>query len=142
MAALTAARNTQRMISSIDEVQEYPMATATTIYMGSLVMIDAGYAKPGATATGKFAVGRAMETKTNSGADGAKTIKVEAGVFKYANAADAVDADDVGKVCFITDDQTVSETNAGGNTQSPAGIVRMLDTDGVWVQIHNGQRQT
>ncbi len=140
MAALTAARNTQRMISSIDEVQEYPMAASTTIYMGSLVALDAGYAKPGATAQNRFAVGRAMETKTNSGADGAKTIKVEAGVFKFANAADAVDADDVGKVCWITDDQTVSETNAGGNTQSPAGIVRQLDSDGVWVQIHNGQR--
>jgi hypothetical protein len=139
MAALTAKRDTRRMISPLDGIEEYPMAVSTTIFQGSLVMLDAGVAKPGATATGKFAVGRAMESKT-SAASGTTMIKVESGCFKYANATDAVDADDVGKVCWITDDQTVSETNAGGNTQSPAGIVRQLDSDGVWVLICNGLR--
>lgn len=138
--ALSAARNTPRRISSIDMVQEYPMATATTIYQGSLVMLDAGYAKPGATATGKFAVGRAMETKTNSGADGAKNIKVECGIFKYTNSgADAVDANDAGAVCWIVDDETVAETN-GTNTRSPAGIVEAVESDGVWVKVFNGLR--
>jgi predicted deacylase len=139
MAALSAARNTPRMLSSIDEIQEYPMAASTTIYQGSLVMLDAGVAKPGATATGKFAAGRAMETKT-SAASGTTYIKVETGVFKFANeAGDAVDANDVGAVAWIVDDQTVAETN-GTSTRSPAGIIRQLDSDGVWVQVLNGQR--
>ncbi len=139
MAALTAKRNTKRMLSPIDGVEEYPMAVSTTIYQGSLVMLDAGEAKPGATATGKFAVGRAMESKT-SAASGTSYIKVESGVFKYSNSGtDAVDANDVGAACFIEDDQTVAETN-GTNTRSAAGIVKQVDSDGVWVQIHNGQR--
>ena len=39
-----------------------------------------------------------------------------------ARLRDAIAQADVGKVCFIVDDQTVAKTN-GGNTRSPAGIV-------------------
>jgi hypothetical protein len=140
--ALSAARNTPARVVPWATTEEYGMAASTTIYAGGLVMLDAGFAKPGATAVGKFAVGRALETKTNSGAAGAKTIKVDTGIFKDTNSgADAVDADDVGAACFIVDDETVAETN-GTNTRSAAGIVYGVDSDGVWVKVNNGQRLT
>jgi hypothetical protein len=34
----------------------------------------------------------------------------------------------------VVDDQTVAKTN-GSSTRSVAGIVRQVDSDGVWVEI-------
>jgi hypothetical protein len=136
MAALTAERNT---ISKADQLRNrvaWPVAASVKIWKGSLVMIDAGYAKPGATATGKIKAGKALETVDNTtGAAGAKFVHVEEGTHKWANlGGDLVVAADVGVLdCFITDDQTVSKTS-GGSTKSVAGRVMGLDTDGVWVR--------
>jgi hypothetical protein len=41
---------------------------------------------------------------------------------------------DVGKQCYLVDDQTVAKTD-GTNTRSPAGFVRDVDADGVWVEF-------
>ena len=70
------------------------------------------------------------------GADGAKTVMVRRKVaFKFANlAADLVTQADIGKTCYIADDQTVAKTN-GTNTRSVAGKVFDVDADGVWVDF-------
>ena len=40
---------------------------------------------------------------------------------------------DLGKSCYIVDDQTVAKTS-GGATRSLAGKVVGVDVDGVWVE--------
>jgi hypothetical protein len=119
------------------ELISVPMATNKKIYAGSLVAANAtGFATPGATATTLTYLGRAEESVDNTGgADGAKSIMVRRGkAFKWKNAAgDAVTQAEMGKTCYITDDETVSKTNAGGNTQSAAGKVVGVESDGVWV---------
>ncbi len=133
--ALSADRNTPMKDGELISV---PMATNTTIYAGSLVVANgSGYAAPGSTATTLTALGRAEERKTNSGANGAASILVRRGaVFKFKNSGtDPVVQATLGKTCYIVDDETVSATNAGGNTQSAAGKVVGIDADGVWVEI-------
>jgi len=134
MAALTAARNTQSLGSVLD-VQDYPVGATTTISQGSLVALNAaGYAVPASTAATQFAVGRAKSTVVNAGANGAKTIAVETGTFKWGNSAagDAIAQAEVGDFCWIVDDQTVAKTN-GSSTRSRAGRITSVDAGGVWV---------
>ena len=58
------------------------------------------------------------------------------GNFCLANSAgaDEITAADIGKVCYIVDNQTVAKTD-GTATRSPAGIVDDVDDAGVWVNI-------
>lgn len=123
----------------------YPVAAATKIWQGALIVLDAGYAKPGAAATGLIALGRAGETIDNtSGAAGALSVPVERGTYYFDNsAADPVTQADVGKTAYIVDDETVARSDgadSGANpavaaTRSPAGIIRAVDIHGVWVEI-------
>ena len=136
MAALTAPRNTPQMAGG---VLALPVKAATTVHQGSLVVVDAGYAAPGRTATGLVAAGRAEHSATAVSA-GDAVVEVRPGTFKFANSAagDLIAQADVGADCYIVDDQTVAKTN-GTNTRSRAGIVVAVESDGVWVQIGLGQ---
>jgi hypothetical protein len=145
MAALTSARNTPEMADG-GRVAVYPVEANTKIYLGSMVALNAaGNAAPAATATGLKAIGRAEakhggtvgENADNTGgAAGAVSVVARRGVFLYANAgADAVAAGDVGKVCFVVDDNTVAKSNGTG-TRSAAGRVAAIDpAGGVWVDF-------
>jgi hypothetical protein len=119
------------------ELVNLPVAAAKKIYAGSLVALNAaGFATPGATAATLTYMGRAEESVDNTtGADGDKTVNVrKRQAFKWKNSgADAVTQAEVGKACYIVDDETVAKTN-GTNTRSAAGTVIKLDSDGVWVQ--------
>lgn len=132
--ALTADRNTPMKDGELIAV---PVAASKKIFAGALVAANAtGFATPGATATTLTYLGRADEYVDNSsGADGAKLVMVRRGkAFKFKNSAgDAVTQAELGKTCYIVDDETVSKSNAGGNTQSAAGKVIGVETDGVWV---------
>ena len=133
--ALSADRNTVRR--SGDTIQ-MGVAANKKIYAGSLVARDAaGYATPGATATTLIGVGRANETIDNTGgANGAVSVEVEKGVFRFGNSAgDPITIADIGATCYIEDDETVSKTNAGGNSQSVAGTIFDVDANGVWVKF-------
>lgn len=132
MTALAADRNTPYQDAELIAV---PMAAATTIYAGSLVAANAsGYAVPGSTATTLTALGRAEEQAVNAGSAGDKTVLVRRDkAFQFANdGSDPVVQGDLGKSCYITDDQTVSHTSTG---KSVAGKVMGLDSAGVWVWI-------
>lgn len=132
MTALAADRNTPYQDA---ETIAVPVAASTTIYAGSLVAANAsGYAVPGSTATTLTALGRAEETVANAGSAGDKSVIVRRGkAFQFANdGGDAVVQADMGKNCYITDDQTVSHTSTG---KSVAGTVMGLDSAGVWVWI-------
>lgn len=133
--ALSKDRNTKRR----DGVQfRDPVAAAAIIYAGALVVIDAaGNAAPGSTATGLRARGVAQEPVDNStGLAGAQAVESRRGVFAFGNsaAADEITRADIGNQAWIVDDQTVAKTSAT-NTRSVAGVIRDVDSDGVWVEI-------
>ena len=134
MVALTSERNTR---ARIGDLRVEPMAATVKIWGGSLVMRNAaGYLTKGATATGCVGVGRAEKTVDNTGAAGAASIEYRTGLFLFANSAagDLITIADIGKVCFIVDDQTVAKTD-GTATRSRAGIVDGIEASGaVWVR--------
>jgi hypothetical protein len=135
MVALTQDRRTPQRAG---DVLDGPVAAGETIYAGAIVMRDAaGNLVRGKAATGLTGVGRAEERVDNAGgAAGAKTLRVERGIFAYENsaAADAITAADIGAACWAVDDQTVARTNGGGS-RSKAGIVTRVDQHGVWVRF-------
>jgi hypothetical protein len=112
------------------------MAAGTKIFAGAMVALDAsGNAIPFATATTLTGIGRAQRTVDNgSGAAGDKTVKVDAGIYRYANSAggDEISASDIGADCYGVDDQTVARTDGTG-TRSVAGKIFDVDAEGVWV---------
>lgn len=132
--ALSADRNTPMKDGELVNV---PVATNTKIYAGALVALNAsGYATPGAVAATLTYLGRAEEQVDNTGgANGAKTVNVRRKkAFKWKNhGADAIVQADLGKTCFIVDDETVAKTD-GTATRSAAGKVVGLDSDGIWVE--------
>ena len=135
MTALTKDRNTVRR----DGVQfSDPVAATTRIFAGSLVCLNAsGYAVPGATSTTLKARGVAQEQVDNSaGAAGDLAIETRRGVFPFANSTstDEITRADIGATAYIVDDQTVAKTSAT-NTRSVAGVIRDVDSNGVWVEI-------
>lgn len=135
MTALTQDRNTLRR----DGAQmEPPVAANARIFGGALVAINAaGYAVPGSTATGLASAGVAQHRADNSGgAAGAIRVRLSKTPHQLGNseAADAITLADVGKDCFIVDDQTVAKTDGAG-TRSRAGRVSDVDADGVWVDF-------
>lgn len=131
---MTKDRNTK---SRLGDARAEPMAATVKVFAGGILMRNAaGFVTKGATATGAVGIGIATDTVDNPGAAGAATVICVAGIFAFANSAagDAIAQADVGKVCFIVDDQTVAKTN-GGNTRSPAGIVDGIEAGRVWVRF-------
>lgn len=126
----------------------YPIAANVRIFKGALVCIDvAGRARPGGTiAAGSLsALGKASATYDNrtgsalGGAAGACDVEVEFGVYQWANSADGdlIAVDDVGKVCFVVDDQTVALTS-NTDTRGICGFISEV-IDGrpyVWMGPH------
>jgi hypothetical protein len=142
MAAATTGRRTKQMLGTFTFPMNYPVKANEVLIAGCMAMVDAsGRAVSAATATGAIGAGR---VKTNGGldrwdatglADGALKAEIEEGIFKFANSAagDLIAVSEIGKKCYIVDNQTVAKTN-GTSTRSPAGIVRQVDSDGVWVE--------
>lgn len=131
--SLTADRNTEMKDGDLIQV---PVATNVVIFGGALVAANAGgYATPGAVATTLTCLGRAEGYVNNTGgANGAKNVMVRRRkMFKWKNyASDLVTQADLGKTCYIYDDETVAKTN-GSATRSACGIVLGVDSTGVWV---------
>lgn len=145
MTALAAARDTRQlgvgdnkaMLSELNLKQ----LTNVKIYPGALVVVAAGYAKPGVAGTGLLAAGVAdpdngLVSDSTGIASGDMSIRVQQGVFAFTNlSTDLVTQTEVGRNCYITDDQTVSKTSAS-STKSVAGVVIAIDAiDGVYVAV-------
>lgn len=101
----------------------YTVAAAVTIFKGALVCLNSsGLAIPGTTVAGGAvaAVGKATHTALAS-----TEVEVEFGAFQWENSAagDAIAADDVTKVAFVVDDQTVALTDGGGAARIIAGVI-------------------
>lgn len=131
---LTQDRNTPRRAG---DQYEFPVAAAAVCYAGGIaVLTSAGYVQPGSSTGGQVAIGIFDERADNaSGSAGAINANIRTGTFRFGNSAgdEAISLADVGKQCFIVDDQTVAKTAAGG--RSIAGIVEFVDSQGVWVEF-------
>lgn len=136
MTALTAARNTPQLgTDPVVPVLAVLMAASAKVYQGGIVCLSAGYGQAAAPGLGLIALGRARTTVDNStGSAGAKTVEVERGIFQFANGDTIVQAD-VGKVCYLLDDQTVTKGDGGGAARCLAGRIFAVDSAGVWVEV-------
>lgn len=145
MSALTKGRNTKEMgvVKAVLDDLDLPQAATKKVYQGSLVVLNAsGYAEPGTAATAKIAAGVAMlnpntDVSDSTGlADGALRIRVRQGAFWFANssAGDLIAQADVGKYCWVVDDQTVAKTS-NSSARSKAGIILDVSTLGVLVAV-------
>ncbi len=132
MSALLAERSTVERETRLLVV---PVKANTIVLAGALVVSALGFAVGGSSAANLVALGRAEETVNNNGGlDGAKTVVVKRGTFKFENdVVDAVTQVELGKRVFIKDDQTVKKT--GGAGFSEAGRVIEVESDGVWIEV-------
>ncbi|MCC6213737.1 MAG: hypothetical protein IT376_02630 [Polyangiaceae bacterium] len=137
MAALSAARKVERMGTNTVPFQyKAKQKGSTTIHKGAIVVFNAGYAAPGTAAAALVAIGVAAESSTNSGADGAASVAIEPGVYKFNNhGSNTVVAANVGSLAYIEDDNTVGNS---ATSKSAAGRIMQLDSDGVWVAVGIG----
>jgi hypothetical protein len=131
--ALTADRISQHRTGTR---YAFPCAASKTFYKGAGIVLDSsGNAEPATAATGKKTVGVSLEQKTSSSVAGAETIAVEAGEWLFKNSGtDALTNAQVGSVCYWEDDETVAKTSG---TNSVAGYVKEVTTEGVWVAVHS-----
>jgi hypothetical protein len=152
--ALSNNRNTQHQGDGGSR-QVYPLADNVIVYLGSIVVLNAGFAEPGTVAAGLEAAGIAAlaypngitggpgtpgayadNTQAGHGA-GKVAVEVRRGIYKVDNyATDPVVVGDIGKNCFVFDDHQVAHTD-GGAGRSVAGRVENIDTDGgIWVNFN------
>jgi hypothetical protein len=111
-------------------------AAATQLLQGVLwARNGSGYIVNASDATGLIVVGIGGEEVDNSaGAAGDLTCNAERGVFKLANdSGTPVTEASINSVCYVLDNATVS--GSGGTYDIIAGLVRKVDTDGVWVEV-------
>lgn len=135
MAALSAARNTPEKVGS---ERSFPLPANGKVYQGGMVQISAaGYAVPGSATIANVTIGRAAETVDNAGgANGAVSVKVRRGIFRFANSAagDLIGRTEIGKTVYVVDDQTVAKTDNAG-ARPAAGKCFDVDAAGVWVEF-------
>jgi hypothetical protein len=141
MTALALDRNTSQY-GTPDTVQplllSFPVAASTKIYGGSILATNSsGRAVPASADNTLKVWGRCeAQADNSSGTAGAINATAKPGVFYFANdATNPVAATDVGKFCYILDDQTVSISDGSG-LRPVAGIVYAYDsTSGVAVGL-------
>ncbi|MBA2718924.1 MAG: hypothetical protein H0U52_06755 [Chloroflexi bacterium] len=136
MAALAADRNFKLRAGGYSRTIVAKLAAATKIYRGALVGKNAaGFVVPASDTAGLKIIGIADEQVDNTaGAAGDKEIRLTTGVAKFLNfGADPVVQADMHGFCVVADDNTVR--NAGAVNDIRAGIVELIESDGVWVYV-------
>jgi predicted RecA/RadA family phage recombinase len=115
---------------------EYPVATSTKIYAGSLVCVNAGgYVVPAADTSGFQFAGVALEQVDNSDAsDGNQVVRLRrSGVFEF----DAVSITQamVGTDMYATDDHTFDDTAGATNHIKVGRLVKYVSATKGWIDI-------
>lgn len=147
MAALTKPRNTPRRGPSLHSVSVY-LKDGYSVFEGGVVCLDGvdGYAVPGAKRTGLIAAGIYAPKSgavlnqgeaTESVADGSTRIDLDCGIFDLDNGSstDACTIADVGALCYLLDDHTVSRLSTGA---SAAGRITQFNPDSNTVSVQVG----
>jgi hypothetical protein len=133
MANLTAAREDQHADGILLAV---PMS-AVKLFKGSIVANNAsGYAAKGADTASFTLAGIAYETIDNSaGSNGSQNIRVwRQGVFELNFTATATQAD-VGKLVYMSDDNTVALAATTTNDVAVGRIVQFVSATKVRVEL-------
>ena len=114
------------------------LAASTHVYAGSMVAINqAGNLVPASADASLHVVGVAEEEADNSsGSAGDLSLAPRRGPFYFTNSSstDAITDADIGRACFVVDDNTVARTSNGG-ARPVAGIVEGVDSFGVAVSV-------
>ena len=113
MAALTNSRNTPELADAA-RTMVYPVEANTTVYLGSMVALNAnGNATPASSVATLKIIGRAElvvnglpgeDAVNNPGAAGAMSIVARRGVFMFAVNDGTIGAAQVGQMAFAVDD--------------------------------------
>ncbi|EGF92430.1 hypothetical protein ABI_08660 [Asticcacaulis biprosthecium C19] len=142
MTAITAPRKIIFRGSVVDH--SFGVKASAVVLQSALVQLIAGYAIDGKTGADSTeagtlqTVGVALETVTGTAADGGAVVTVRSGEAKFANlTGDLVTVAEIGKVCYLADNQTVAKTS-NTNVRAIAGRVTGVDSDGVWVRVGVG----
>lgn len=132
MSALTKDRNTPTRDGKLIAI---PAAANKKFYVGAIACVNGGLATPGVDAVNTLKVAGRVEgyLDTTGLSNGAASVLVRRGVFKFDNAGDIAQANTFG-TAYIADDQTVTASSNNG-TRSAAGKIIAIDDDGVWVEI-------
>lgn len=131
--ALSADRRTPRYETPDGPVARYKLKASTTIYAGSMVMLDAsGLAVPATKAASHVPVGRA-EHAAKSGAAGDVHVECRQGVFRWNHDVTGKDirAQEIGDKVYVEDDETVRRDQDSNGVV--VGRAVALDDVGVWV---------
>ena len=138
MVALTKSRNTPR---AEGDIRQGTIGAGAKLFGGAIVMRNAaGHLVQGQAGGALVAVGRSERMVDNTGgADGALSVDYRMGIFKFenSNGADEVTFADIGGLCYVVDDQTVSLTDQGG-TLGRAGVIDFIENGLVWVRLDEG----
>lgn len=134
MTALAADRQGNAKAFSI---LPFTLTAGTKAYKGGLavIVIGAGTVSPGSAATGRVVIGTFAETVDATA--GAKTVAVQmqreiTATWLAAHSVSAPVATDIGRICYVQDDQTVTMADTG---RSIAGRVWAVDaTKGILVE--------
>lgn len=134
MTAITTDRNTPYKDAQLLVVK---LAAGAAVLAGTMAVANAdGFSEMATLADDLTYLGRFEEAVDNStGDDGDKTALVRRHkAFCWENhGADLVTQTSLGQLCYIVDNQTVAATDGTG-TRSAAGIVLVIDAEGVWVE--------
>lgn len=145
MTALTrnTSRKHQLAVALLSPLFAMPVLAATTIYAGAKVALTpAGYLTNASADASLRVVGvwNGSEAVDNSaGASGALTCVPTRGAFYFANSGttDAITDADLGRPCYVVDNNTVARTSAYG-ARPVAGKVVGVDSLGVLVEVGMG----
>lgn len=127
MAAATTAFDSKQYTGN--DFPQVPLVSATTVYGGTLVMLNAsGLALPAVPTASVTFAGVAEKTVVN-GSGGSEKLNIQQGVFGGFNnsGSAALTAAYVGKPAYCEDDNTVK--NAAGTNGFAVGIFLGFDED-------------
>lgn len=114
------------------------LAASTTIYAGTMYMLDAsGNAVPAVAQSGATTLTvRAVALKRASTAAGDEGVAGGIGVYQFENSAssDEITREEIGATCYAVDDNTVAKTS-DSSKRPAAGVIFDVDDAGVWVRI-------
>jgi hypothetical protein len=145
MTALDAARNPE-ILQTPRLWRTFGCEDEKVIYPGALVVLNTdGYLEPATTSTSITAVGFAtpkaqqmrdgvVDTTGTDAGDMECEVDSGIGLLKSSADADEITANDIGKDCYIVDDQTVALT-AGGTLQVTEATLTFNGTDEVGLFI-------
>jgi hypothetical protein len=131
--SITASQTVDRRLG---DKYQFPVAASTLIYAGALVALNASNQLVNATdAAARRVIGVAYgEVDNSAGVAGELSADVEVGIFKITNSSTGTLTDsNIGQLCFVETNSIVS--SAPGTNGVVAGVVRKVDSDGVWVDF-------